>query len=152
MASKSKSRRTSTAFGLFSTLPKHSKPTCTEVGKGFLTAPCKSLRLLYFSFLEENVHGWIQASSFKWSWGAWHQVAMLVQFYCRHMRAETIASMEILAWEILEAKSWGLVSVATLKQDLSSVQEWRTGHEVLWKCRSGKVVKPNHKHLIACAE
>lgn len=127
----------------FPLFPNPVKATFPEVGKGLSTALYKSLRV-YFSFLEENVHGRIQASSFKWSSGAWHQIALLVQFYWRHMKART--SMH--EWDFWTGKflrpNPGFVSVASLKQNLSSVQEWRTGHEVLQKGRSEKVVKTDH--------
>lgn len=104
---KKQTKKTTYSFYLvFPFLPNPVKPAFPEAGKGFSTALYKPLRILYFLFLEKNMHGRNQASSFKWSSGAWHQIALWVQFYCRHMKAATVVSVEFLEWEILEAKFW----------------------------------------------
>lgn len=83
------------------------------------------------------MHGRIQASGFKWSSGAWHQIALWVQFYCRHVKAATVTSVEFLEWEILEAKSWpcfcgqleaGLVQCAGVKNGSWGAMKMQVWH------------------------
>lgn len=135
---------------VFPFLPNQVKPPFPEVCKGFSTALYKTLRILYFSFLEKNVHGRIQAS-FKWSSRAWHQVAPWVQIIVIIWRQQLLHQWNFWNGKFLRPNP-GLVYVATLKQDLSSMQEWRMVHEVLWICRSGKVAEPTHMYLVSCPE